>query len=115
MEQLVEVPYSFKILPPSPVNFAELCKELRQELHFTQEEMAKFLGVARRTYNYWESGEREPSAEVAFWLAQMKQKMESANSADLPQNQKDDRIEELAKQVAEIKTTLDKLTKERKS
>lgn len=62
--------------PPRSVDFARLCKELREKLGYTQDEMARFLGVAKRTYNYWESGSREPSARVAFWLASIMEDLE---------------------------------------
>lgn len=63
--------------PPMKIDFARLCKELREELGYTQDEMATFLGIAKRTYNYWESGEREPSARVAYWLAQIHDELEA--------------------------------------
>lgn len=61
-----------KISPPKKdYEFGKLCLELRRMLDYTQDEMARFLGVALRTYKYWEAGEREPSARIAFWLAEM--------------------------------------------
>lgn len=79
MEQIIDVSLSPKIPPPSTdINFAQMCKDLREELRYTQEEMAKFLNVSKRTYNYWESGDREPAGHIAVWLVEVHRKLEKA-------------------------------------
>lgn len=57
--------------PPTKVDFAALCKKLRKDYGWTQEQMANELGVHIVTYKRWEGGSREPSAQVAFRLCQM--------------------------------------------
>ncbi|MEW6731499.1 MAG: helix-turn-helix transcriptional regulator [Acidobacteriota bacterium] len=46
---------------PVNIDFAELCRELRDKLKLTQKEMAKKLDVPLRTYESWEQREREPT------------------------------------------------------
>ncbi len=53
----------------SGVNFAQVCKDIRQNSNFTREQMAKYLGVTIRTYDRYEIGKIKPGAEVAFRLA----------------------------------------------
>lgn len=50
------------------IDFATMCRAIRKELDYTQEEMARFLGVASRTYKYWEAGDKEPSPHIAVWV-----------------------------------------------
>ena len=44
-------------------------KELRQSKKKTQQEMADIVGVTKRTYIYWEQGERQIKPEKAKVLA----------------------------------------------
>lgn len=44
-------------------------KELRQEKKLTQQELANEIGVTKRTYIYWEKGERQIKPEKAQQLA----------------------------------------------
>lgn len=44
-------------------------KELRQEKKLTQQELADEIGVTKRTYIYWEKGERQIKPEKAQQLA----------------------------------------------
>lgn len=44
-------------------------KELRQEKKLTQQELANEIGVTKRTYIYWEKGERKIKPEKAQQLA----------------------------------------------
>jgi DNA-binding XRE family transcriptional regulator len=75
MQQLVIVSPSSQIPPPPSVDFAKLCKEVREWLGYSQEAMASFLNVSKRTYIYWETGVRDPSARVAVWLVSRHQEM----------------------------------------
>jgi len=43
--------------------------ELRKKSGLTQADLAKKLGIAKRTFEYWESGECEPSALDVIALA----------------------------------------------
>ncbi len=43
------------------MTFAERLKITRKECNFTQDEIAKKLGVTRATYSRYELGQREPS------------------------------------------------------
>lgn len=63
-KQTTDIP----IILPEPVNFAELCKELRQALSMSQAQMSNFLGVGLRHYQYWESGRYEPGGQYAIKL-----------------------------------------------
>lgn len=44
-------------------------KELRQNLHCTQEKIANDLNIARTTYRNYENGDREPSLEFLIKIA----------------------------------------------
>ena len=44
--------------------FTARLKHTRTQMGFTQEEMAKNIGVARPTYTLWENGKREPDIET---------------------------------------------------
>lgn len=46
-------------------------KELRQEKKLTQQELANEIGVTKRTYIYWEKGERQIKPEKAQQLADL--------------------------------------------
>ena len=42
-------------------------KELRESLGMTQAEFGKSVGIAKSTYNNYETGIREPKSD--FWIA----------------------------------------------
>lgn len=42
-------------------------KALRDSLNMTQEEFGKSIGLAKSTYNNYETGVREPKSD--FWIA----------------------------------------------
>lgn len=44
-------------------------KELRKEKGLTQQELADKIGVTKRTYIYWEKGDRVPKSDKAQQLA----------------------------------------------
>lgn len=44
-------------------------KELRQNLHCTQEKIANDLNIARTTYRNYENGDREPSLDFLIKIA----------------------------------------------
>lgn len=44
-------------------------KELRKEKRLTQEELAREIGISKRTYIYWEQGERQIKLDKAQKLA----------------------------------------------
>ena len=46
------------------VNHAKLVRGRRLELKMTQTELAERLGVTLRAVQYWEAGQRPPSASV---------------------------------------------------
>lgn len=45
----------------------ENLKKLRESLGLTQEEFGKSIGLAKTTYNNYETGNREPKSD--FWIA----------------------------------------------
>lgn len=63
-------------LPP-PINFAELCKNLRHALGMSQAEMSIFLGVGLRHYQYWESGRYEPGGQYTAKLLAIRDQLEN--------------------------------------
>ncbi|MEW6736630.1 MAG: helix-turn-helix transcriptional regulator [Acidobacteriota bacterium] len=100
---------------PQRVNFAQLCKELRKSMDFSQEEMAKHLGVPARTYRAWEYAEREPSAQAAYKLSEMKRKLDQEQSEEYQVLQKFGqlfrRVTELERQFQEFRRTITKRKK----
>lgn len=46
-------------------------KKFRKEAHFSQEQIARQLGVNRATYTYYETGETTPSVEDLYLLSQL--------------------------------------------
>lgn len=63
-----------KIVIPPPikeVDFSTTLLELRKKLKKTQNEMADFLSISKRTYIAWEHGEHEPNAKTAYWLGKI--------------------------------------------
>lgn len=52
-----------------PINFARICKEIRENSCFTKQEMASHLRVTLRTYERYESGKVKPGGDVGFRLA----------------------------------------------
>lgn len=53
---------------PEQINFAALCKDLRNKLGYKQREMAEVLGVTLRRYQSWEAGDFEPTGKAAYRL-----------------------------------------------
>ena len=51
------------------IKFAERLRELRVERHLTQQEMAEFLGMNTRAYQYYEGDDRRPNYEKLIALA----------------------------------------------
>lgn len=58
-----------------PVNFAELCKNIRAAYKKTQKEMATLLGIKKRTYERYEAGTIQPSGQIAWKLFNMQQEL----------------------------------------
>ena len=49
--------------------FAQRLKELRKSRKKTQREMAEYLGIGLRAYQYYERNEREPQLSVLVRIA----------------------------------------------
>lgn len=47
----------------------ERLQELRQEKHLSQTELANSVGLSLRAYQYYERGERQPTADTLIALA----------------------------------------------
>ena len=62
---------AIKLFEPDKENldFASLCKFIRQTLGVTQEEMAQKLGIAKISYSFWEQSRSVPKSWQAFNLA----------------------------------------------
>jgi len=48
-------------MPSQPENFPAQLKAVRQQLGFSQEDLARALGVSFATVNRWENGKAAPS------------------------------------------------------
>lgn len=51
------------------MKLAERLKELRKQRGFTQTQVAEYLGLKLRAYQYYESGEHRPEYEKLMALA----------------------------------------------
>ena len=52
-------------------------KSIRQRLHLTQDQMARFLGTSASGYKKWEQGQRQPSGAARTLLRVMEQEPEA--------------------------------------
>lgn len=52
-----------------PLNFSEKLYELRKSQKLSQKELAKRIGVSQASINYWEKGQRTPSIDAAYKIA----------------------------------------------
>ena len=53
------------------IRLAERMQQLRKEKKMTQKDMAEFLGIQTRTYQYYEGGGRQPDLETIVVLADL--------------------------------------------
>ena len=53
------------------MNYSERMKLLRTGHHDSQQKTASILGIALRTYQYYERGQREPTVSVIIALAEL--------------------------------------------
>ena len=53
------------------MNYSERMKLLRTEQHYSQQKVASLLGIALRSYQYYERGQREPMVSVIIALANL--------------------------------------------
>ena len=53
------------------MNYSERMKLLRTEQHYSQQKVASLLGIALRSYQYYERGQREPMVSVIIALAEL--------------------------------------------
>lgn len=60
---------------PEP-RFPELFKEIREKLDKTQDQMSKIYEVDLRTYQRWESGERDPGGKYVYKLLFLKYQLD---------------------------------------
>lgn len=51
------------------MEFPEILRQLRNDAQISQAKLAKIIGVAQSSINYWEKGERTPSIEMCRKLA----------------------------------------------
>jgi putative transcriptional regulator len=52
-------------------------KSIRQRLHLTQDQMARFLGASTSGYRKWEQGQRQPSGAARTLLRVMEREPEA--------------------------------------
>jgi len=77
---MIQISKKIVLEPPQKVDFGAVCKRVREELTFTQDKMASYLGVPKRTYLSWEYGETQPAGEIAVWLADTYRNIEGQKS-----------------------------------
>lgn len=53
------------------MTYSERMKLLRTEQHYSQQKVASLLGIALRSYQYYERGEREPTVSMIVALADL--------------------------------------------
>lgn len=53
------------------VQFSQMLKNERMRLGLTQDEIARFCGVSKRTYNYYEDGERAASSDFLMAFSKL--------------------------------------------
>lgn len=51
------------------INFAAICKEVRERTKMNEKQLATYLGVTERNYRKYETGEIKPGSEPSFRLA----------------------------------------------
>lgn len=51
------------------MDFSEKLYDLRKQSGLSQKELAKKLGVAQASINYWEKGQRTPSIDMVYLIA----------------------------------------------
>ncbi|MEH2043159.1 helix-turn-helix domain-containing protein [Nostoc sp.] len=61
-----------------PLKISDLIRQLRQQLHLSQEKFAVKLGVSLRTINRWENGATVPSQMALKLIEEMLEKMGEA-------------------------------------
>lgn len=65
-------------------DFGARVKELREQLHLTQEAMAETLGVSFATVNRWENGWTKPSKLAVRQIEQLCERNNVAALSDFP-------------------------------
>lgn len=65
-------------------DFRSQVKELREQLHLTQEAMAESLGVSFATVSRWENGWTKPSQLAVRQIEQLCQRNNVASLSDHP-------------------------------
>jgi transcriptional regulator with XRE-family HTH domain len=80
LEYLTKIVYVSNVLPYNQVgkarreimsNINERIKELRNQLHLSQDYVAKYLGVSRSTYTQMENGKRRMLADEVALLSNL--------------------------------------------
>lgn len=61
---ILSLPHQTNTFKVMDSNIGKILKECREYNSFTQEQVAKFLGLGRSAYANYESGEREPSLDI---------------------------------------------------
>nr|WP_319491005.1 helix-turn-helix transcriptional regulator [uncultured Desulfobacter sp.] len=69
-------------------NYSELVKEVRRQLGYSQEDLARELGVSYATVNRWENGKTNPSKMARNAFNQFCEKKIESNELHLPGEEK---------------------------
>lgn len=64
-------------------NYSELVKEVRRQLEYSQEDLARALGVSFATVNRWENGKTNPSKMARNAFNQFCEKKIESNELNL--------------------------------
>ena len=62
------ISYALKRGKEKMLAFSERMKLLRTEQHYSQQKVASLVGIALRSYQYYERGQREPTVAVIIAL-----------------------------------------------
>ena len=68
MENIRAIGYNGHMKNLPDIKLDKFCKGLRERAGYTQEEMAKRLGVSTSTYQRWEYGDRLPNGRYTAKL-----------------------------------------------
>lgn len=75
IQQIDTIPMGIQV----KIDLAKFCKETREELGLTQEELAKKLKKTVRAISYWEHGERKPNGEIVLRLIELRDECRAKN------------------------------------
>ena len=70
-KQLADQPQSLKVIPDA--DLAILCRDIREEMHLTQKQIAELVGVTETTYANWEHNRTQPTGQAIYKLLKLRE------------------------------------------